>query len=97
MVDTGAADVRAKLRRQDLVQRERDTVGRRTVNRPVTLAPLADAQRPGKRQAVRSAAHFRFWGDDVHIADIAQRVFEREDAVGMIAVVIGYEDPDSIG
>jgi hypothetical protein len=42
---------------------------------------------------MRRAAHFRFGCNNVYIANIAQRVFERLDALRVDAVVIGNQYP----
>jgi hypothetical protein len=57
------------------------------------LVNFSDAKWTSKGQAMRRAAHFRFGRNDVNIANIAQRIFERLNAFGVDAVVIGHQYP----
>jgi hypothetical protein len=88
VVDAGATDVWQLFGAENLVERERHTVGRRAVHRPVALVNAADAQRAREGQAVRGAAHLGGRRDDVHVAQFAQSLLQLREAVGMYAVVV---------
>jgi len=73
---------------QDLVQRQRHAIGRRPIDCPVPIIYLANSERPGKCETVRSAAHFAGRRYDKNVAYLTQSSLDGLQAVRVDAVII---------
>ena len=96
MIDTRYTDLRPLTGRKDLIQRQRHTVCRCTVHRPMPPVDLSDPKRPPECETVRSAALFRCRSNDVDLTELAKCLFERDYAVRVVTVVICDQDPGSV-
>jgi len=90
-----ADDERGFFRKQ-AQHHERDAIGRRAVGgvrrRAVAQRRLIDAQRFVHRLGVTRRAPIAIRRDDDHVANFLQRLFEREQARRIYAVVVGDEN-----
>ena len=67
-------------------------VGRRAIDEVEAVGRAAQAQRPVERQRIAGAAAVALGRDDGDVGDRRQRLGERLDARGEIAVVVAQQD-----
>src|ERR1041384_2426982 len=70
------------------MKRESDTIGGRSINRPMTLVNLPNSQRSRECQTVRCTAHLSCGRDNKHVANLAQGLLQHLQTVRVDAVVI---------
>ena len=91
LVDARDDQRRARARRMPLIG-EVHAVGGRAVDGEALRPELLDAQRPVQRERVAHRALLAIGRDDHHLAEGAERLGERRDALGVDAVVVGDQD-----
>ena len=88
MIDPGNAYLRSLFGGKNSMKRQRDTVSWRAVDRPMMIIHLANPERAGERETVRSAAHLSGGCDHKDFTQFAEGALQRVQPLRMDAVVI---------
>ena len=73
---------------QNLMERERHAICRRSIDRPVTAVNLSNTQWAREGETVGGATHFRSRRDNVDVPQLAKRSFKSPESIRMDAVVV---------